>query len=206
MTGLRFGRLTVLAKSGNAKGGAALWLCRCDCGRETNPRGADLRFGKATRCKPCATVARSTTHGGKGTRLYRIWNGMRTRCTNQNVPGYANYGGRGITVCDEWGDFATFRDWALGHGYHDSLSIERLDNDAGYAPANCTWAGRLEQSRNRRFVAKAPDGRPWYAVARSNGITNPAYRTRLMDGWSHEEAANWPMHKRRPQFAPSVSK
>lgn len=123
---------------------------------------------------------------------------MHTRCSNPNVPGYKDYGGRGIAVCSEWADFQRFQRWALENGYQDDLSIERKDSDLGYSPSNCVWATPTTQSRNRRFVAKAPDGRPWSLVARENGITVSAYRTRLRDGWPHDLAATWPMRKRRP--------
>src|SRR5690606_5044219 len=101
---------------------------------------------------------------------------VHTRCSNPNVPGYKDYGGRGIAVCSEWADFQRFQRWALENGYQDDLSIERKDSDLGYSPSNCVWATPTTQSRNRRFVAKAPDGRPWSLVARENGITVSAYR------------------------------
>lgn len=198
LTGQSFGRLTVVRQDGNTRGGAAVWLCLCECGAHTRPIGTDLRKGKATRCKSCSSVGRFTTHGATGTRLYRIWKAMHNRCSNKGATGFKNYGGRGISVCAEWHKFEPFQSWALSTGYSEALSIERDDTNGNYQPSNCTWANHITQSRNRRFVAKAPDGRPWSLVARDNGITNPAYRTRLFDGWSHEQAATWPMHKRRP--------
>lgn len=90
------------------------------------------------------------THGGSKTRLYRIWKQMRVRCRCQTNPTYRFYGARGITICPEWNDFAVFRDWALSHGYDDTLSIDRIDNDGNYEPSNCRWIPRAEQSRNTR--------------------------------------------------------
>jgi len=92
------------------------------------------------------------THGGYKTRLYRIWKQMRIRCRCVTNPTYQYYGARGISICPEWEDFATFRAWALSHGYTDQLSIERIDNDGDYCPENCTWIPRGDQNKNTRHV------------------------------------------------------
>ncbi len=90
------------------------------------------------------------THGGSKTRLYRIWKQMRIRCYCVTNPTYQYYGARGITICEEWNDFAVFREWALSHGYTDALSIDRIDNDGIYCPENCHWIPMKEQFKNRR--------------------------------------------------------
>lgn len=83
--------------------------------------------------------------------MYRIWSGMKRRCYNQNAINYNNYGGRGITVCDEWlNDFDAFQKWALAHGYADNLTIDRIDNYKGYSPDNCQWITIQEQQHHRR--------------------------------------------------------
>lgn len=87
-------------------------------------------------------------------RLYNIYNGMKARCYNKNEVAYPNYGGRGIQMCDEWLDsqcgFERFVDWALGNGYSDDLTIERVDVNQSYCPSNCAWITKDEQARNKR--------------------------------------------------------
>lgn len=86
----------------------------------------------------------------KNQRLYRIWKNMKGRCFNKNCPDYYLYGERGIKICDEWLDFSKFSRWALGSGYKDNLSIDRIDVNGNYDPNNCRWATQKQQSRNRR--------------------------------------------------------
>jgi hypothetical protein len=198
MTGRTFGELTVLRKDGNHAAGAAMWLCSCSCGAQTRTKGTDLRLGKALSCghaRDAAFRASTKTHGAARTRLYEIWKNMRRRCGNATNP---HYGGKGIGVTDEWGEFDAFRDWALASGYNEQMTIERRDNAKGYSPGNCTWVPHSRQAINRTIVAMRSDGVPWLHVARQNSISDAAYRTRVFDGWDHEQAATWPMFKRRP--------
>lgn len=87
-------------------------------------------------------------HNGRGTPLYRVWMAMNERCNNPHNKRYDRYGGRGIKVATTWKDFANFRDWSMANGYAPGLTIDRINNDLGYAPSNCRWVTRKAQNRN----------------------------------------------------------
>lgn len=148
--GERFGRLVIVER---VEGKRPRYLCKCDCGNSICVDYGDLtrKYGGTKSCG-CYRKEKVTKHGGRYSRIYSIYRGMITRTTNANSQEFEDYGGRGITICDEWlGEqgFETFQYWALNNGYADNLTIDRIDNDKGYSPDNCRWSDRKTQNNNK---------------------------------------------------------
>ena len=189
LTGQRFNRLTVLESAGRNWQGKDFWRCRCDCGNETVVVGYNLISGHTKTCGCLHAEVLSeinTTHGHTGERIHNIWRFMKDRCNNPNNDGYKNYGGRGISVCDEWVDnFQDFYDWSMRNGYSDELSIDRIDYNGNYSPDNCRWATDLEQANNRRtnrYITYANETHTQSEWARIFNVSKHALRHRLDRG------------------------
>ena len=138
--------------------------------------------------------------GRKNTRLYRIWNNIKTRCCNDHSPQYTNYGGRGITVCDEWkSNFQAFYDWSISHGYADNLTIDRKDNNAGYSPDNCRWVTMAEQCDNRRnnhIVTIDGQKKTLLQWSKQFNINYQTVQDRLKRGWNEIDALTMPVQSK----------
>lgn len=148
ISGQRFGRVLVLCYS-HTKGKIAYWHCRCDCGKAWVVRGHNLRRGGTTSCG-CLNRERITKHGmSRGSREYDAWCLMKSRCNSQKHVSYANYGGRGIKVCEEWSEFLRFLE-DVGPAPSQHHELDRIDNDGDYERGNVRWATRKQQSRNKR--------------------------------------------------------
>lgn len=108
--------------------------------------------------------------GKKKSSLYNSWLNMKSRCLRVTHPKYHRYGGRGITICDEWLDIRNFKEWALSNGWKDGLSIDRIDNDGNYCPENCRWISVGENSRKKR-------------TTKIDMITAQEIRSRIDENW-----------------------
>lgn len=196
LKGKIFGYWTVIERAENhPTTRSAQWLCECECGTRRIIRASQLKSGKSKSCG-CHKNDYNKTHGGKGTRLYEIWRQMRYRCENPNNQAYEKYGARGITVCEDWHDFAMFRKWAMENGYKDSLSIDRIDNDKGYSPDNCRWETSRVQMNNRRMCHVLEYGGEKLTVsqwAEKLGVPRSTLMNRIKRGWDIEKVLKTPV-------------
>lgn len=196
--GNQYGRLVAIEKVENDKNNHKRWLCRCECGKDTIVLENDLVTGRTKSCGCYYADTRKTaakTHGESRTRLFRIWVSMRNRCEKEYYQDYKYYGGRGITVCDEWNDYEVFASWANENGYADDLSIDRIDVNKGYSPDNCRWADAITQANNtrrNRMISYNGETKSLAMWARQYDLPQKLVRKRLENGWSVERTLNTP--------------
>ena len=210
LEGQKFNRLLVLERTcSKDKRGSAYWRCLCDCGNIIEARGTHLRSGGV---QSCGCLVKDTahnlnlTHGDTNRRLFKIWTQMRNRCNNPNNYHYFLYGGRGITVCDEWEqDYNSFKTWSLEHGYDETLTIDRINNNGNYCPENCRWVSYKEQGNNRRtnkclsYNNETHTLTEWAAIT---GINFATLQSRIKMNWDVEKVLTTPVRKycRRMNF------
>ena len=196
LIGKKFGMLTIVSFAGRDRHGTKLWNCVCDCGnRKKNPvRLSELKRGTTRSCG-CVmhetNKGKNSTHGMTGSRIHNEYKSMMNRCYCKSGHGWKNYGGRCITVCDEWrGHFIVFYEWAMNNGYADNLSLDRIDVNGNYSPQNCRWATAKQQSNNKRTNRMVESGGIVHTVTEWSeilGINKSTIRGRLDRGWSNDE-------------------
>lgn len=193
LTGMKFGRLTVIElipkRSSDCQ---TVWKCRCDCGNICIVKSGNLNSGNTKSCgciKSENAAKLKFSHGMQGTKIYRIWQGMKNRCFNPNTKGYKNYGGRGISIYPAWiDDFQAFYDYVstLENFGKEGYSLDRIDNNGNYEPNNLRWADAKTQRRNQNgkmiYVEYKNKTMPLVEAAEKSGISYSALKARFNCG------------------------
>lgn len=201
LTGQRFGKLTVIEFVGRGRNRHSKWKCKCDCGGESISFSTNLLRGIAGSCgcvKDNVLGNHTRKHGLTNTRIFKIWAGIRKRCTNPKSIAYKDYGGRGIKICERWSDFENFYADMID-GYTDTLTLDRIDPNGDYCKENCRWATPKEQSRNKRNSSfRVINGErktigEWSEVS---GIASATIHNRIKAGWPDERLLERPNRKK----------
>lgn len=202
LTGQRFGRLLCKSQAEKNKRGDILWECVCDCGNTCFVASTSLKRGRTKSCgclrneylhKP---KVGKKTHGKTNSRLYAVWRGMKQMCNDPNSDNYYRYGGRGISVCDEWvSDFTAFEKWAMENGYDETapqgkFTVDRINNDGNYEPSNCRLVDMKTQYHNRNLPKSIKE------ISEEHGLTYDAVHQRMKKGASIEDALKKPLRKK----------
>ena len=183
------------------------YLCMCDCGWDKLVYVLSLLNGDS---KSCGCLTRRgdfvRSHGMSQSALYGRWVGMVSRCTYASQRCYKNYGGRGIYVCDDWKIFANFQEWALSHGYEETLELDRIDNDGAYSPENCRYVSGGVNSQNKSsnvFITVGSETKhlqAWFVDPRCV-ISYASYYQRVRRGWLPKDALFTPRNKPNPRLS-----
>lgn len=216
LSGKKFGNLYVLERLKDYRGESgyksSVYKCLCDCGNFINVRGSNLTSGHTTSCGCNSSRKRigekNFKHGLSDSKLHVVWQCMKSRCYYENSDNFEFYGGRGITICDEWlGEkgFENFAKWAYSNGYDEEAkrgecTIDRINPDGDYCPSNCRWITSIEQANNRRsninieYKGRIQTLMQWCREYNSNYNRT---RERLKKGWDFEEALFAPKYSVR---------
>ena len=193
LTGRKFNHLRVVSRAPNSAAREVQWNCLCDCGKESVVRGSCLMRGHTKSCG-CLQIERATKHGsarrGKRSAEFRAWDSAKQRCCNPNDKSYKDYGGRGISMYEEWrNDFMAF--YLYMGPRPEGLTLDRIDNNGNYEPGNCRWASQKTQGNNKRnnvilsFKGKTQTFSQW---CEELGIKPSTLDARLRRGWDTERA------------------
>lgn len=191
LTNSSFGYWTVIKQVEN-RHGKRMWLCECKCGRQSTICTSDLT---RVRSKGCVSCSNKKTEGFiyREHYLYSTYCGMKQRCYDVNFFKYNNYGGRGITVCDEWLGREGFETFLKDMGDRPKgYTLDRIDNDKGYSPKNCKWSSLKEQANNKRknFTFRGVSYRGLAGLAKAYNIIPQTLHWRVNNGWDLEKALN----------------
>lgn len=191
LVGQRFGSLVAVTRDGSHH------ICQCDCGDTYRALSSVLISGRTRSCgcqRNANIAAGVSRHQMRYTSTYNVWSSMIKRCTNPNSTEYPRYGGRGITVCDEWKSFQGF--FADMGPRPNDLSLDRIDTNGNYEPGNCRWASPKEQARNTRtnhlitFLGETHCLADW---AERVGLHPSTLLSRLSKGWPTHRALHTPV-------------
>lgn len=209
--GERHGELTCTGLETRISTNSRVWRCVCDCGRFKDVNPAAFRADKVKTCGTHASrLAIETSRRllqdkakypkgfGAGTKLYRAWRAMKSRCTVPTDAAYPGYGGSGVTLCAEWMNFEPFMLWSLSNGFGEGLTIDRIDTFSGYSPGNCRWVTMLVQARNKKkpnhemtAFGETKLEVDWAEDPRCR-VKKSTLRERARMGWNPEEAITKP--------------
>ena len=212
VVGKTFNRLTVVSQRSNGR--RTVCKCICVCGNEKEVALDKLKSGHTKSCG-CLTHDHTRRYQSLDDityhRLWNIYTKMKRRCYTLEDPAYSYYGGRGISVCEEWRNKPTsFFNWALQNGYNNDLTIDRIDVNGNYEPKNCRWATKAEQALNKRnnFILEYKGvKKPLSEWVKEYQFNRTTLLNRLKRGWSVEEALTRPLdNTRRNRNAKHISK
>lgn len=196
LTNIRFGKLLAISPVRKPYNKKYYWECICDCGKKTIVLSSNLTRQNSTSCG-CArgNIGELTTkHGMTKTRMFKIWTGVRKRCTNPRCKSYKNYGGRGIILSPKWNNFIHFYN-DMKEGYADDLSLDRIDHNGNYEPGNCRWATQKTQNRNRRnnhIVVCENQHKTLAEWSELSGVNYTVIAYRIKNGWDIKKAIYTP--------------
>lgn len=207
LSGKKFGMLTVLqyshSNTDSINNKLAYWKCQCDCGNIVDAPSTKLLNRNNPSCG-CDNTKRREKHGYSRTKLYGVRKGMIDRCYNHNSSRYSDYGGRGISICDEWinkkDGAKNFCEWALNNGYKHGLSIDRINVNGNYEPNNCRWADSKTQANNTTRNHKLAYKGEVHTLAEwqdITGISQFCINSRISNGWKIEDALTIPSGGKR---------